>query len=93
MERKEKEMKLRKEFAKAKKIFDSDPNDNIANALNSAKEKLELLYEENFKVLLFAQERVGGNMVKRVQNIFLIWRKETKTFLPRIIHKQEQECR
>ena len=37
MERKEKEMKLQKEFAKAKKIFDSDPNDKNANALNLKK--------------------------------------------------------
>ena len=46
MERKEKEMNLQREFEKVKKIFDSDPNDIIANALNSTKEKLELLYEE-----------------------------------------------
>ena len=39
MERKEKEMNLQKEFAKAKQLFDSDPNANNANALNSAQEK------------------------------------------------------
>ena len=46
MERKEKEMNLQKEFARVKQVFDSDPDTNNANALNSAKEKLELLYEE-----------------------------------------------
>ena len=45
-------MKLQKEFATAKKIFYSDPNDNNANALNSAKEKLELLYEEKLQGII-----------------------------------------
>ena len=35
-------MNLQKEFTKAKQLFDSDPNTNNANALNSAKEKLEI---------------------------------------------------
>ena len=39
-------MNLQKQFAKAKQLFDSDPNANNVNALNSAKEKLELLHEE-----------------------------------------------
>ena len=46
MERKEKEMNLQEEFARAKQSFDSDPNTNNASALNSVKEKLELLCEE-----------------------------------------------
>lgn len=40
MERKEKETNLQKEFAKAKQLFDSDPNAIDVNALKSAKEKL-----------------------------------------------------
>ena len=52
MERKEKEMNLQKEFAKAKQLFDSDPNTNNANAFNSVKEKLELLYEEKLQGII-----------------------------------------
>ena len=52
MERKEKEMNLQKEFARVKQVFDSDPNTNNANALNSAKEKLELLYEEKLQGII-----------------------------------------
>ena len=63
---------LQKEFVKAKQSFDSDPNTKNPNALNSAKEKLELLYEANFKVSLFVREHAGGNTAKVVQNIFLI---------------------
>ena len=70
MERKEKEANLQKEFAKAMQLFDSDPNAINVNALNSAKEKLELLYEE--KVSLFVRERAGGNTARKVQNTFLI---------------------
>ena len=40
MERKGKEKNLQKEFAKAKQLFDSDPNAINVNALNSAKDKL-----------------------------------------------------
>ena len=52
MERKEKETNLQEEFAKAKQLFDSDPNATNANALNSAKEKLELLYEEKLQGII-----------------------------------------
>ena len=52
VERKEKEMNLQNEFAKAKQLFDSDPNTNNANALNSVKEKLELLYEEKLQGII-----------------------------------------
>jgi len=52
VERKEKEMNIQKEFAKAKQLFDSDPNANNTNALNSAKEKLELLYEEKLEGII-----------------------------------------
>jgi len=36
----------------AKQLFDSDPNAKNANVLNSAKEKLELLYEENLQGII-----------------------------------------
>ena len=52
MERKEKETNLQKEFEIAKQIFDSDPNDINVNALNSTKEKLELLYEEKIQGII-----------------------------------------
>ena len=58
MERKEKEMNLQREFAKAKQLFDSEPNANNANALNSAKEKLELPYEEKLQgIIICARAR------------------------------------
>ena len=52
MERKEKEMNLQMEFSRAKQLFDSDPNATNVNALNSAKEKLELLYEEKVQGII-----------------------------------------
>ena len=58
MERKEKELNLQKEFTKAKKLFDSNPNTNNANASNSAREKLELLYEEKLQgIIIHVQAR------------------------------------
>ena len=41
-----------KEFAKAKQLFDSDPNTKNAHTLNFAKEKLELLYEEKLQGII-----------------------------------------
>ena len=52
MKRKEIEMNLQKELAKAKQLFDSDPNSDSANALNSAKENLELLYDEKLQGII-----------------------------------------
>ena len=52
MERKEKETSLQKEFAKAKQLFDSDPNAIDVNALKWAKEKLELFYEEKLQGII-----------------------------------------
>ena len=73
MERKEKEMNLQKEFARAKQVFDSDPNTNNANALNSAKEKLELLYEEKLQgIIIRARARWwehGEKSTKYVLNL------------------------
>ena len=52
MKRKEIEMNLQKELAKAKQLFDSDPNSDSANALNSAKENIELLYDEKLQGII-----------------------------------------
>jgi len=52
MKRKEKEMNLQKELAKAKQLLDSDPNADNANALNSTKENLELLYDEKLQGII-----------------------------------------
>ena len=48
-ERNEREQILQEECAKAKFIFEADPNDRNANTLNSAKDTLELFYEEKVK--------------------------------------------
>ena len=45
-------MNLQKELAKAKQLLDSDPNADNANALNSAKENLELLYDEKLQGII-----------------------------------------
>jgi len=52
-ERKEREQNLQEEYAKAKFNFEKDPNDLNANILNSAKETLELFYEEKVKGIIF----------------------------------------
>ena len=55
-------MNLQKEFAKAKQLFDSDPNTNNANALYLAKEKLELLYEEKLQgIIICPKWELGSN--------------------------------
>ena len=58
-------MNLQKEFAKAKQLFDSDPNTNNANALYLAKEKLELLYEEKLQgIIICPKWELGSNDMK-----------------------------
>ena len=51
-ERNESEQKLQEEYVKAKFNFETDPNDQNANTLNSAKDTLELFYEENVKGII-----------------------------------------
>ena len=51
-ERNEREQKLQEEYAKAKFIFETDPNDQNTNTLNSAKDTLELVYEEKVKGII-----------------------------------------
>jgi len=43
---------LQEEYAKAKCIFEADPRDQNANSLNSAKDTLELFYEEKVKGII-----------------------------------------
>lgn len=57
-ERNEKENQLQNEYAKAKQIFDTDPNDSNANILTAAKEKLEVFYEEKLQgIIICVQAR------------------------------------
>ena len=51
-ERKEREQNLQEDYAKAKFNFETDPNYRNANTLNSAKETLELFYEEKVKGII-----------------------------------------
>ena len=51
-ERNKREQNLQEEYAKAKFTFETDPNDRNANALNSAKDTLELFYEEKVKGII-----------------------------------------
>ena len=48
-ERNDKEKTLQNVYAKAKQNVDLDPNNANVNALNSAKENLELFYEEKVR--------------------------------------------
>ena len=48
----EREQNLQEEQAKAKFTFETDPNDRNSNALNSAKDTLELFYEEKVKGII-----------------------------------------
>ena len=47
--------------------FEGDPNNLNGDILNSAKEDLELFYEEKVK---------GASMLRKVRSIFLIYKKE-----------------
>ena len=51
-ERNEREKSLQEEYAKAKHIFETDPSDLNASILNSAKDMLELFYEEKVKGII-----------------------------------------
>jgi len=51
-ERNERDQNLQEEYAKAKSIFEADPNDRNANSLNSAEDTLELFYEEKVKGII-----------------------------------------
>ena len=44
-ERSEKENRLEEEYAKAKQVFEADPNNTDSNTLNSARENLEAFYD------------------------------------------------
>ena len=50
--RNEREKSLQENYAKAKLIFEVDPNDLNASILNSAKDMLELFYEEKVKGII-----------------------------------------
>ena len=56
-ERNEREQKLQEEYAKVKFIFETDPNDQNANTLNSAKDTLELFYEKVKGIFIGARAR------------------------------------
>lgn len=51
-ERNEREKSLQEEYVKAKHIFETDTNDLNAHILNSAKDTLELFYEEKVKGII-----------------------------------------
>ena len=51
-ERNEREKSLQEQYAKAKHIHEIDPNDLNASILNSAKDMLELFYEEKVKGII-----------------------------------------
>ena len=57
-QRNEREQNLQEEYAKAKSSLEADPNDLNANILNSAKDTLELFYEEKVKgIIICARAR------------------------------------
>ena len=52
--------------------FERDPNNLNVDILNSAKEDLELFYEERVKGIIIRARAAGTSMVRKVRNIFLI---------------------
>ena len=56
-ERNEREQKLEEEYAKAKHIFETDPNDRNANIFNPANYTLKLFYEQKVKGTSTARSR------------------------------------
>ena len=70
-ERNEREKSLQENYAKAKLIFEVDPNDLNESILNSAKDLLELFYEE----------KVKGIIIRARASWFEHGEKSTKYFL------------
>lgn len=57
-ERNEKENRLEEEYAKAKQVFEADPNNTNSNILSAAKESLEAFYDEKLNgVIIRARAR------------------------------------
>ena len=52
-----KENHLQEKYSKAKMEFERDPNNLNVNILNSAKEDLELLYEEKVKGIIICKSK------------------------------------
>ena len=59
-EKREKDNVLQDKFNNAKQTFESDPTDKNASDFNTAKEKLELCMNKNFKVSSFAHGHYAG---------------------------------
>ena len=74
-ERNEREQKLQEEYAKAKFIFETDPNDQNANTLNSAKDTLELFYEEKVKGIIIRARACWHKQGEKSTKYFLILEK------------------
>ena len=70
-ERNEREQNLQEEYAKAKSIFETDPNDQNANTLNSAKDTLELFYEEKVKGIIIRARARWHEHVEKSTKYFL----------------------
>ena len=60
-EKKEKENILQDKFNNAKQRFESDPTDENASDFNTAKEKLELFYEQELQGVII-RARARGRM-------------------------------
>ena len=56
-ERNEKENRLEEEYAKAKQVFEADPNNTNSNILNAAKENLEDFFNEKLNGVINARSR------------------------------------
>ena len=69
-ERNEREQNLQEEYAKAKCIFETDPNDRKANTLNLAKDTLELFYEEKIKGIIIRARARWHEHGEKARNIF-----------------------
>lgn len=57
-----KENRLEEEYAKAKQVFEADPNNTNLNTLNAAKESMEAFYDEKLNgVIIRALARWHGH--------------------------------
>ena len=70
-ERNEKEKPLQNVYAKAKQNVDLDPNNANVNALNSAKENLELFYEEKVRGIVIRARARWHEYGERSSKYFL----------------------
>ena len=86
-ERNEREQNLQEEYAKAKCIFETGPNERNANTLNWAKDTLELFYEGKIKgIIIRARARWHEHGEKKYE-IYIFMNLEKRNHIKKHMRK------